>query len=482
MLRGANSCEARCTRAFQFKSISSHNGDMRLKQQIKIQLHRPTHHPACLVREGSPCCWRACHQTCLHQSAWRSAGPAKRAPAACRLQTGPPPAPHTRISSGMTRVQHTRHCHSPTSFICVLCWWLPKRMNSAQLADSVYLACGRGAIAAGKGLPLQVLQLLRLACGARPDAHGGPGLQSCNGFELNGWPCKATVIPAPKSSSEQHPTGLFFKTRDLLFGGLRQSYCMVGLLILRRLRTPDWCNTALGMYPLDDVQLSRAVRLSRAVLQSGGFDHAAAGGGAGRDRSQRLSSLCTLAWRLLQMHSPQVSTRCQSCGVCWRPMQRLQRRLPGLSRGICPGAFQAVPAGPQAEHCTTCTALPSWQEGSQTMSCRGGARLTGATGVPGWQRRLAWLCARSAGPIEAARCWLLSCGVSAPLEEAPAMALPPALDNRWPAAHKSWWSAGCMFMMFEGRRCRQGLVRTDSYPPWRCKSPLYMSGSSACTH
>ena len=64
--------------------------------------------------------------------------------------------------------------------------------------------------------------------------------------------------------------------------------------------------------------------------------------------------------------------------------------------------------------------------------------------MPGWQRRLVWLCARSAGPTEAARCWLLSCGVSAPLDEAPAMALPPALDSHWQAAHTSSCNTGCM--------------------------------------
>ena len=72
-----------------------------------------------------------------------------------------------------------------------------------------------------------------------------------------------------------------------------------------------------------------------------------------------MSSLCALPWRLLQMHSPQVSAHCQSYDMCQKPKQRLQQKLPGLSRGISPGAFQAAAVGPQAEHCTRCTALPS---------------------------------------------------------------------------------------------------------------------------
>ena len=59
------------------------------------------------------------------------------------------------------------------------------------------------------------------------------------------------------------------------------------------------------------------------------------------------------------MHSPQVSAHCQSYDMCQKPKQRLQQKLPGLSRGISPGAFQAAAVGPQAEHCTRCTALPS---------------------------------------------------------------------------------------------------------------------------
>ena len=101
--------------------------------------------------------------------------------------------------------------------------------------------------------------------------------------------------------------------------------------------------------------------------------------------------------------------------------------------------------------------------------------------MPGWQRRLVWLCARSAGPIEAARCWLLSCGVSAPLLEAPAMALPPALDNHWPAARKDSCSARSTHVAQWTHM--EGTFNTDRpIPPLRCKSPHYMSGSSACTH
>ena len=139
---------------------------------------------------------------------------------------------------------------------------------------------------------------------------------------------------------------------------------------------------------------------------------------------------------LLWAPSPGDSCGCMAPGQCalselrWmpKPQQRLQQRLPGLRRSVSTGAVKAATVEAPGEHCTTCAALPSWRQVSQAIECRAGAALTGATGVPGWQRRLVWLCARSAGPNAAARCWLLSCSVSAP-DEVPAMALPPALHN-----------------------------------------------------
>ena len=63
---------------------------------------------------------------------------------------------------------------------CARCTVLMAAKKNEQCpADGEYLARRRGAVAAGKGLPLQVLQLLRLACVACPNTHRGPGLQSC---------------------------------------------------------------------------------------------------------------------------------------------------------------------------------------------------------------------------------------------------------------------------------------------------------------
>ena len=95
--------------------------------------------------------------------------------------------------------------------------------DSAQLAGSEYLACGRGAVAAGKGLPLQVLQLLRLAHVARPDAHGGPGLQSAWEQGLTAGRAKPQSSWFQKAAQNSTPLALSLKV-EICFPGVSDSH------------------------------------------------------------------------------------------------------------------------------------------------------------------------------------------------------------------------------------------------------------------
>ena len=132
--------------------------------------------------------------------------------------------------------------------------------DSAQLAGSGYLACGRGAVAAGKGLPLQVLQLLRLAHFARPDAHGGPGPCNRHGYKfLTAGHAKPQLSWFQKAAQNSTPLALSLKV-EICFPGVSDSHAALSDCWLLGVSEGLMdANRAVGAYPLNDIELSRAV-------------------------------------------------------------------------------------------------------------------------------------------------------------------------------------------------------------------------------